>query len=41
MTHLLEPNHSDKFIALMDAFIPQWRSYQEILNSLPISHYAP
>ena len=41
MTHLLEPNHSDKFIALMDAFIPQWRSYQEILNSLPISYYTP
>lgn len=39
MTHLLEANHSKKFIALMDYFMPQWREYQQILNNLPISNF--
>lgn len=37
MTHLLEPNHSQKFINLMDCFMPKWREYQQILNNLPLS----
>lgn len=40
MTHLLEPNHSHRFISLMDCFIPQWREYQQILNNLPISSFG-
>lgn len=36
MTHLLEPSHNHKFKALMDKFMPQWRSHQQTLNNLPI-----
>ncbi|GKS68722.1 metal-dependent hydrolase [Nitrosomonas sp. PY1] len=35
MTHLLEPTHNSRFIALMDQFMPKWRSYREELNRLP------
>ncbi|HEX8173984.1 MAG TPA: SprT family zinc-dependent metalloprotease [Pyrinomonadaceae bacterium] len=32
LVHLLERNHNDRFIALMDTFMPQWRFYQKELN---------
>ena len=32
MTHLLEASHNQKFVGLMDSFIPQWRYYQQLLN---------
>jgi predicted metal-dependent hydrolase len=32
MTHLLERHHNDRFMALMDKFLPQWRFYREELN---------
>ena len=35
MTHLLEPSHNHNFKALMDQFMPQWRSHQQTLNSFP------
>lgn len=38
MAHLLEPTHNQRFIALMDSFIPQWRSSRDILNRLPVRH---
>jgi predicted metal-dependent hydrolase len=38
MTHLLEPTHNSRFIALMDRFIPKWQFYRNELNRLPISH---
>ena len=38
MVHLLERNHGDRFIGLMDKFLPQWRFYREELNRLPVSH---
>lgn len=38
LTHLLERNHNDHFVALMDAHMPQWRQYREMLNSLPLAH---
>ncbi len=38
MTHLLEPSHNSRFIALMDQFIPKWRFYREELNRLPVRH---
>jgi len=38
MVHLLERNHNDKFIALMNEFIPKWRFYKDELNRLPVSH---
>lgn len=38
LTHLLERHHNDKFTALMDAHMPQWRQCREMLNSLPLAH---
>jgi predicted metal-dependent hydrolase len=38
MMHLLEPTHNQRFIALMDQFLPQWRFYREELNRLPVRH---
>ena len=38
LTHLLERHHNDRFTALMDAHMPQWRQYREVLNSLPLAH---
>ena len=32
MVHLLEANHSRRFYALMDRFLPQWPAYQKQLN---------
>jgi len=38
MVHLLEPAHDQRFIALMDRFMPKWQSYRDILNRLPVRH---
>ena len=38
MTHVLEPTHNARFVALMDQCMPQWRFYREQLNRLPVSH---
>ncbi len=38
LAHLLERHHNDRFAALMDAHMPQWRQYREVLNSLPLAH---
>lgn len=38
MTHLLEPTHNARFVALMDQFMPNWRVRRDLLNQLPVSH---
>lgn len=38
LTHLVERHHNDRFTALMNAHMPQWRHYRELLNSLPLAH---
>ena len=38
MTHLLEPTHNNRFISLMDYFLPKWRFYKDELNKLPVRH---
>jgi len=38
MVHLLERNHSERFKALMDQFLPQWRLYRDELNQAPLAH---
>jgi predicted metal-dependent hydrolase len=38
MTHLLEPTHNRRFLALMDHFIPEWRYRKQMLNRLPVRH---
>ena len=36
MAHLLEPNHSERFLAIMDAQYPSWREARAELNALPL-----
>jgi predicted metal-dependent hydrolase len=38
MTHLLERRHNANFVALMDEFLPTWRSLRQTLNSYPLRH---
>lgn len=37
MAHLLERRHNDRFMALMDRFIPQWRLHRATLNRAPLA----
>ncbi|KWV91744.1 M48 family metallopeptidase [Erythrobacter sp. YT30] len=36
MAHLIEPNHGDRFVALLNRHMPNWRSQRDRLNSLPL-----
>ncbi len=38
MVHLLEPTHKDRFVVLMDQFMPKWQFYRDSLNRLPVRH---
>ena len=38
MVHLLERRHSERFIAIMDKYLPKWRFYKEELNRRPLRH---
>lgn len=38
LIHLLERNHNDRFISLMNKYMPKWRLYRDELNKLPVSH---
>ncbi|MGR9046118.1 MAG: M48 family metallopeptidase [Gammaproteobacteria bacterium] len=38
MVHLLEPTHNQRFIGLMDSFMPDWRHRRDELNRLPVGH---
>jgi predicted metal-dependent hydrolase len=38
LTHLLEPTHNVRFVALMDQFLPGWPHRRDQLNRLPIRH---
>jgi predicted metal-dependent hydrolase len=40
LVHLLERNHTDRFTALMDRFLPQWRFCRAELNRAPLAHEA-
>ena len=37
MIHLLERNHTDRFYALQDRFMPDWRLRREVLNREPLA----
>lgn len=37
MVHLLEPTHSDRFVAVLDKHYPNWREARAELNELPLS----
>ncbi len=38
MVHLLDRHHNDRFIALMNQHLPQWRVHREQLNFAPLAH---
>jgi predicted metal-dependent hydrolase len=38
MVHLLEPTHNERFVALMDRFMSNWRTRRDTLNRLPVRH---
>jgi predicted metal-dependent hydrolase len=38
LVHLLERHHNDRFTALMDRFLPQWRTCRDELNGAPLAH---
>jgi predicted metal-dependent hydrolase len=37
LAHLLEPTHSDRFVAILDEHYPTWREARVELNELPLS----
>ena len=39
LVHLLERRHNDRFITLMNRFLPEWKQLKNDLNRLPISHF--
>ncbi|MFN0304213.1 MAG: M48 family metallopeptidase [Burkholderiales bacterium] len=38
LVHLRERLHTDRFNALMDEFLPQWKQLRELLNIAPLGH---
>ena len=38
IVHLIERNHNDRFIAIMNKHLPQWRLHRHKLNSEPLAH---
>jgi len=38
LIHLLERNHTERFTALMDVHLPQWRQYRGMLSKTPLGH---
>jgi predicted metal-dependent hydrolase len=38
LAHLIERHHNDRFIAIMDEHLPQWRLHRQELNSAPLAH---
>lgn len=38
LVHLHERHHNDRFVKLMDTYMPNWRLHRDLLNSLPVVH---
>lgn len=38
MVHLLERHHNDRFLLLMNRYLPNWEKLKKELNQLPVSH---
>lgn len=38
LVHLLERSHNERFVKLMNEFMPKWRFHRDELNRLPFSH---
>ena len=37
LAHLIEPTHSDRFIAILEKHYPTWREARVELNELPLT----
>lgn len=38
LLHLVEPNHGERFVALMNRHLPRWAATQKRLNAAPLGH---
>lgn len=38
MAHLMERHHNDRFVEIMDRYMPQWRLHRDELNAQPLAH---
>jgi predicted metal-dependent hydrolase len=38
LVHLLERHHTERFTALMDENLPQWRQFRNLLNAAPLGY---
>jgi predicted metal-dependent hydrolase len=38
MVHLIERNHNDRFVSILEKHLPQWRLHRQVLNSEPLAH---
>ena len=38
LAHLIQRNHDDRFIAILDEHLPHWRLRRQELNSAPLAH---
>lgn len=38
LMHMLEPTHNERFVALMDLYLPHWQQLRKQLNRLPVRH---
>lgn len=37
LTHLHEPRHNERFVSLMDKYLPDWRARRDELNGAPLA----
>jgi predicted metal-dependent hydrolase len=38
LVHLIERNHNDRFISILEKHLPHWRLHRQELNSAPLAH---
>ena len=38
LAHLLERHHNERFLAIMNRHMPQWRAIRQELNAEPLAH---
>lgn len=38
LVHLIERHHNERFVALMNQYLPQWQLHREELNAAPLAH---
>ena len=38
LAHLLERHHNERFAALVEMHVPQWRQYRELLSQAPLGY---